>query len=435
MSRSTRPAHRNRLGLSTRSVHPKSTDPWEGAAGDSEAPSLSPPIYHTSTFRLSSARAGAKMSLATHPTLLYTRWGNPTTRRLERAVASLEGGEDALATASGMAAITVAVFTVIGAGDHVVAGRTLYAATEELFTRILPRFGVRVTFVDPRDATRFLRAIGRRTRLLYVETPSNPTLELTDIAAVSAVGRARGIPVFVDGTFASPFNQSPLALGADVSLHSSTKYIGGHADVTGGLVVGSRAFIERAWKTVKIFGPAASPLEAWLLLRGLRTFALRLERHNANALALAQFLEGHSAVERVHYPGLPSHPQHALARRQMRGGTGMLSFEIRGGIDAGRRFVESVEVATLAVSLGGVETLVEHPATMTHGMLSREERARGGVRDSLIRVSVGIEDRDDLLADFAAALNRARRQGHGTRTRLRNRRTRRGGRVTSRARN
>jgi cystathionine beta-lyase/cystathionine gamma-synthase len=386
--------------LSTRSVHPK---------GERElGPSLTAPIYQTSVFALQSAKAGARMAAATHPERYYTRWGNPTTQVVEEAVAELEGGEAALATSSGMGAISMAVLACVRQGDHIVAGRTLYTATEELFTRILPSFGITHTLVDMADPASAAHAFRPSTKVVYIETPANPTLVLSDIAALAKLGRAHGAEVIVDNTFATPVNQRPLALGATVVIHSATKYLGGHHDLTGGLIVGSKAFLRRAWQFLKILGPTMSPFDSWLVIRGLKTLALRVARHNANAHALAAFLEGHRAVAQVHYPGLRSFPQHALARQQMRGFGGVLSFEVRGGFPAGRRFVERVRLARLAVSLGGVETLVQHPASMSHGPLTAAERKKSGINDALIRVSVGVEDVRDLKADFAQALDGVR---------------------------
>jgi methionine-gamma-lyase len=259
------------------------------------------------------------------------------------------------------------------------------------------------------DPETVAHAFTSRTKLLYLETPANPTLALSDIAALAKLGRAHGAEVMVDNTFATPVNQRPLALGATVVVHSATKYLGGHHDLTGGVIVSSKAFVQRAWQFLKIFGPTMSPFDGWLVIRGLKTLALRVARHNANAQALAEFLELHRGVTQVHYPGLRRFPQRALAQRQMQGFGGMLSFEVRGGFPAGRRFVERVRLARLAVSLGGVETLVQHPASMSHGPLTAAERKKGGIHDALIRVSVGIEDIRDLKADFARALDASRR--------------------------
>ncbi len=367
--------------------------------------SFVPPIYQTSTFQLKSAKEGADYAISLHPVRFYTRWGNPTTHILENAVAELEEGERALAASSGMAAISTAILTAVKKGDRIVAQKTLYSATEQLFTEILPNFGVSCDLVDARDPEKVKKALSKPARLLYLETPANPTLDVVDIKACAEIASEKGALVFVDNTYATPYNQNPLKLGASVILHSATKYLSGHFDVTGGVIVASRTFIEKAWKTLKIFGPSLSPFDSWLIIRGLKTLALRMERHNHNAMKLAEFLEAHHLVENVFYPGLPKNSKHSVAKKQMRGFGGMLSFELKGGYKAARKFVESVKLARLAVSLGGVETIVEHPASMTHGMLSEASRRKAGISDALIRVSVGIEDVRDLLDDFDRALH------------------------------
>ncbi|MCX7752164.1 MAG: aminotransferase class I/II-fold pyridoxal phosphate-dependent enzyme [Blastocatellia bacterium] len=367
---------------------------------------VAPPIFQTAVFELEDAAAGARFAQEIAPTEYYTRWGNPTTRQAETLIAALEGGERALALSSGMAAVATAVFACVTSGEHIVAGRSLYAATMELFRNMLPRLGIEVTFVPPTDPENFRRAIRPNTKLIYVETPSNPRLDVTDLSAVAHLAREHGIFTIADNTFATPYNQRPLQLGIDAVVHSATKYLGGHHDLTAGAIVGSAVFIERCWQHAKLFGPTLSPFEAWLLIRGMKTFGLRLERQNANAQRIAEFLETHPQIERVFYPGLPSHPQHDVARRQMRGFGGMVAFEVKGGREAGRRLVESVRVITLAVSLGGVTSLIQHPASMSHGPIPEEERRATGITESLIRLSVGIEDVEDLIADLDQALAR-----------------------------
>ncbi len=394
-------SRRRSLQPRTKAVHPPDVEKLGTA--------LSPPIYQSSTFRLESVAEGAQFSEETHPDRFYTRWGNPTTRVFEKSVAELEGAQDALATASGMGAISAAILASVKGGDHVVAGKTLYTATSEIFHRYLPQHGVETTFVDPTDPGAFDDAIRKNTRLIYVETPANPTLGITDLAAIGKIAKERRIPWLADNTFASPYNQNPVAYGATASLHSATKYLGGHSDITAGVIAGSRKFLEKAWYQLKILGPTLSPFDSWLAIRGMRTFALRMEAHNKNALALARWLEEHPRVDRVHYPGLRSHPHHKIAKRQMKPGfSGVLSLEVKGGFAAGRRFAERVQVATLAVSLGGVETLVEHPASMTHGPLTPAERKKAGISEGLVRVSVGIEDIEDLKQDFDRALGKGR---------------------------
>jgi len=392
--------HSRRQEFDTRVIH----------AGDdlNPMPSVTPPIVQSSTFELGTAARGAELSAAIAPAELYTRWGNPTTKQAEAVLADLEGGELALCMGSGMGAITSAVVSLLTAGDHVVAGRSLYAATTELFTKVLSRFGVETTFVDQTHLAQVRAAIRPgRTRLLYVETITNPALQVADLDGLAAIAREAGITSMVDNTFATPVNVRPLEHGFDMVVHSLTKYLNGHADVVGGAAIASRALIERVWYHMKIFGPSLSPFEAWLLLRGLRTLALRMERHNRNGLAIARFLAGHPKVERVHYPGLEDHPQHALAKRLLAGFGGMVSFELRGGVEAGRRFVEAVDLVKLAVSLGGVESLVNHAASTTHTMIPREARLAAGISDGLIRLSVGIENAADLIADLEQALEEA----------------------------
>ena len=368
------------------------------------------PIYASSTWALASARQGADFAVATAPEAYYTRWGNPTLRELEDALADLEGGVRALATGSGMGAIASAILACVDAGDHVVAGSSLYTATTEIFTRFLPRFGVTTTFVDPRRPGEWKKAVRPETRLVYIETPANPTMMITDIREAVAAARSVRATTLADNTFASPVNQRPIELGVDGVLHSATKYLGGHSDVVAGAVVtAKRSLFNRIWYVYKMLGPTLGPFEAFLVRRGLKTLPLRMEAARASAQALADFLESDRAVRVAHYPGLKSFPQHALARRQMSGFGAMLSFELKGGYRAGKRFVESVDVATLAVSLGGTETLVQHPASMTHGPLTEAERRVSGITEGLVRVSVGLEDADDLIEDFDRAIRRASR--------------------------
>lgn len=372
--------------------------------------SVSQPIYQTSTFRFDTMEEGARLGAGEGDGWYYTRYGNPTTRLFEERVALLEGGEDALATASGMGAISTAVLSAVEPGGHVVSPRAIYQATYTLFTEVLPRQGVEVTLVDGVELSAYERAVRPTTSLLYVETPNNPLMQITDIAAVAGLARSIGALTIADNTFASPYNQTPLALGVDLVAHSATKYLGGHTDVTAGVIVGRADAVRRAVPTLRVLGPVLDPFASWLLLRGLKTLGIRVERHNQSAQRLAGFLAGHPMVERVFYPGLPSHPGHEVASRQMRGFGGMLSFEVRGGFDAGVCCVEALRTATLAVSLGGAETLVTHPASTTSVSIPRAERERAGITDGLIRVSVGLEDADDLISDFEEALEAAGRR-------------------------
>jgi methionine-gamma-lyase len=387
----------SRWSFDTRAVHhPAATVPLRPVAT---------PLYQTSTYRATEADAVARHSLEIGPATFYTRYGNPTVEVLEKVVADLEGGERALSFASGMAAVSTTLLTLLKPGDHVVAGNSLYTATTRLLSRDFQTLGVKVDFVDSTDAGAFASALRPETRLFYLETPSNPMMLLSDLAAVCRIAKAQGILTLADNTFATSYNQRPLSLGADVVLYSATKYLGGHSDVLAGCAVCSRELGETLWMKRTLLGGTLDPFAAWLVLRGIKTLALRMERHNQNALAIARALESHPAVARVLYPGLPSHPQHELARQQMSGFGGMLSFELRGGREAGVRFVESTRLAVLAVSLGSVETLVEHPASMSHSLLNDEELHQAGIPPGLIRLSVGIEDPHDLIADIRQALD------------------------------
>ncbi len=388
-------AERADLDPSTRLIH--------AGSEANETSALSVPIYQTSTFRFDTAEQGAELCNAVAPTHLYTRWGNPTTKALELALADVEGAGAALAFSSGMAAGVTAVMAMVKSGDHVVAANCLYAGMTELFERVLVPLGVETTFVDPEEDGAFERALRPETRLIYVETPANPTLAITDLSAVAELARGRGIFTLADNTWASPWNTRPLSLGIDAVIHSATKYLGGHSDVIAGAAMGSREWVERLWPYLKIFGGCPSPHDAWLLHRGLKTLGLRVERQNASAMALAEFLDGHPRVTQVYYPGLPEHPGHEVAREQMTGFGGMLSFEVEGGVPAGRTILESFSVITHAVSLGGVETLAVHPASTTHAPLTAEERRRADISDGLIRMSVGLEEPRDLIADLEGA--------------------------------
>jgi methionine-gamma-lyase len=367
---------------------------------------VSTPIFQSSTFAFTSADQGAAVFAGEDDGYVYTRLGNPTQTALETEMAYLEKAEAALALSSGMAAATTAVLTCCQAGDHIVSGDTLYG-THQLFTQTLPRLGIRVTEVDARDPQNVAAAITRRTRLIYIETPANPTLVLTDIAAVCEIARRKKIPVLVDNTFCTPYFQNPLALGADIVLHSATKYIGGHGDTVAGILAGSSEWILRArMEILRDTGGCISPFNAWLLLRGLKTLPVRMDRHQQNALEVAQFLSYHPKVTQVIYPGLKIHPQHDLARRQQRGFGGMISFLIQGGREAGKIVMDSVELCTLAVSLGDVDTLIEHPASMTHSTYAMNELQAVGIDPAMIRLSVGLEDIDDIIADLRQAMAR-----------------------------
>jgi methionine-gamma-lyase len=364
------------------------------------------PIYQTSTFAFRDARHGAALFGGDEDGYIYTRIGNPTIRALEDCVAELENGYGGIATSSGMGAVSATYMALLAQGTHMVSTASVYGPSRGLVEKHLARFGVAATFVDTTDLEEVRRALRPDTRLLYVETPSNPAMQVTDLRAMASIARTHGCPLVVDNTFASPYLQKPLDLGADVSLHSVTKFINGHADVVGGLIV---TRTEEMWRRIRPLmvnlGSNMDPHQAYLVLRGLKTLGIRIERAQQGALAVARWLEARPEVAWVRYIGLPSHPQHELARRQMSGSGSMISFELKGGLEAGRAVMDSVKLATLAVSLGGVESLVEHPASMTHAGMAREDRLAAGITDGLVRYSVGIEDVDDLIADLEQAFD------------------------------
>ena len=374
--------------LATRAVH-------AGQVPDPLAGAVMPAIYQTSTYR--------QEGLGRHKGYEYARTQNPTREALERCAAALEGGAHGLAFASGLAALD-AILKLFKAGDHVVSGENLYGGSMRLMTRIFEPYGLEVTYVDARDPRNIERAITPKTRMVYCETPTNPMMFLTDLAAVGDLTRARGVLLAVDNTFATPVFQRPLESGADIVLHSTTKYLNGHSDMVGGLLITSRddvaerlAFIQNA------SGAVPGPMDCWLALRGLKTLPLRMRQHDANGRRIAEWLRGHARVKKLYYPGLAEHPQHELARRQMSGFGGMVSFDV---LDTGlaRRIVERVKVFQLAESLGGVESLIGHPASMTHAAVPQALRDAMGLTDSLVRLSVGIEDVDDLVADLDQAM-------------------------------
>lgn len=365
---------------------------------------LTPVIDPASTFAASDPEEFARMASEPRHARFYTRYGNPTHRHAERLVAAIEGAETAQLFASGMAAISAAVLTFCSAGDHLVLQQVQYGGVTGLASDLLARLGIEVTAVDQRDAAALAAAITPRTKLVLLETPSNPLLHLTELAPVCAAARAHGALTMVDSTLATPLNQQPLALGADLVMHSATKYLGGHSDLVAGVIAGPEALLERIWKTTLALGATSGPFDAWLLTRGLRTLALRVERQNETAQRVAEALEAHPAVEAVHYPGLASHPQHELARRQMSGYGGLLSFEVAGGYAASERVVGGLEHFALAASLGSVHSLVTHPAAMLGGVLDEGQLEAAGVRPSLIRLAIGLEPAAELIADLERAL-------------------------------
>jgi methionine-gamma-lyase len=364
---------------------------------------LSVPIYTASVFAFDDADEGIAIHNYDKPGYFYGRLGNPTQTALERSIAELESGEDAVALASGMAATSAAILTFTKRGDHIVAPRSMYSTTANLFKYPLDSFGIETTFVDATDASNYRAAAGPNTKLFWIETPSNPLVNITDIKAVAQTAKELGISTVADNTFATPFNQRPLELGVDAVIHSATKYLGGHSDLTAGAVVANKAIIEKVrHEPSKFFGGNIAPQVAWLVLRGIKTLALRMERHNENALAVARALSDKFGSEAVFYPGLPHHPNHNIAKDQMKGFGGIVGLDLGDG-EAARRFVNGVELCTFATSLGGVETIVQPSALMTHATLSPEDREAAGISDGHIRISVGIEDAGEIIADIVSA--------------------------------
>jgi len=386
-------------GFSTRAIRAASRIP------DAPQPPLNVPIYATSTFEVSDAAELAELLEFARPGHSYSRYSNPTHSALEDALAELEGGEAALATASGMAAVHGVLLSVLRTGDEVLIPTAVYGGVVGIVGSVLERSGIGARAVDTTDHEAVTAAIGPRTRLLWLETISNPTTAVADVAALSRLAHDRDVLVAVDNTFASPALATPLALGADLVVHSTTKYIGGHSDIIGGAIVGPANLVSAARRIVINAGGNASPWEAFLALRGLKTLALRMERHSTNALAVARALENARGIAAVRYPGLPSHPQHGLAMRVLTAGLagGMLAVELEGGREHGERFLGRMRVAVHATSLGGVETLVSHPASSSHRQLSEADLAAAGMTPGTLRVSIGLEDAEDLVADLVGA--------------------------------
>lgn len=391
-------------GFATRAIH-HGYDPLDHQGA------LSAPLYLTSTFAFPDAAEGGRRFAGESQGYIYGRLGNPTVGLLEGRLASLEGGEAALATASGMGAITTAIWTLLKPGDEILTDMTLYGCTFAFFRHGLAQFGITVRHADLTDLAAVEAGFTAATKLVYFETPANPNMRLVDIQAVSDLAHARGALVMVDNTYCTPLLQRPLSLGADLVVHSATKYLGGHGDLLAGAVVGGQELIDRMryFGLKDMTGAVLSPFDAFLVLRGLKTLEVRMERHCRSAMTIAQLLEAHPAVARVHYPGLASAPQHDLARRQMTGGFGgMIAFELDGGFDAGIRFMDALKLVTIAVSLGDAETLVQHPASMTHSPYTPEERAAHGITEGLVRLSIGLESVEDIEADIGEALDMAR---------------------------
>ena len=390
------------LGKATQAIH----------AGEARTSStektgipLLPPIYQNSTFRFATAAECAEAFRDEESGYVYTRWGNPTQEVLEQKLAVLEAGEAALATASGMGAVSTALLTALADGGHVVAMSNLYSATFQILNEDLRRFGIETTFVDATDTAQIERAIRADTKVLYLESPTNPLLKLVDLRASAEIAKAHGLTSIIDNTFATPCGQQPITFGIDVVVHSMTKYMSGSGAVIAGAIIGQKEFVVRAKEgALRNFGAVISPFNAWLTLQGLTTLPLRFARHSENATRVAAFLEAHPAVAWVRHPSLTSHPQHELAKRQMDAFGGMITLELKGGRAAGEHLVDHLQLCSLAVSLGDVRTLICHPASTTHSHVPAEIRRRTGITDGLVRISIGLEDAEDIIADLGQAL-------------------------------
>ncbi|MEA5084402.1 MAG: methionine gamma-lyase [Lachnospiraceae bacterium] len=393
--------HNNYLGFGTNVIH-------GGTTRDKGYNALSMPIYQTSTFFFDSCEQGGRCFAGEESGYIYTRLGNPSIVAVEEKIAQLEGAEEAAATGSGMGAIASALWTILGAGKHLIADGTLYGCTFALLNHGLTRYGVEVTFVDTGDIEAVKAALKPNTAAVYLETPANPTLKIADIKAVCDAAHSynKDIKVVCDNTFATPYLQKPIEFGCDAVVHSATKYLNGHGDVVAGFVVGKADFI----KEVKMFGikdmtgAVLGPQEAFLIMRGLKTFEIRMQRHCESARKVADFLDNCDKIQKVYYPGLENHKNHEVAKKQMKDFGGMIAFEVKGGKEAGIKFVNSLKLCTIAVSLGDAETLIEHPASMTHSAYSSEELAESGIPEGLIRISVGLENVNDIIADLRTGI-------------------------------
>ncbi|MEI6856522.1 methionine gamma-lyase [Psychrilyobacter sp.] len=386
-------------GFGTKAIH--------GGAEKNPFGTLTTPIYQTSTFVFDSAEQGGKRFALEEAGYIYSRLGNPTSTVIEKKLALLEGAEASLATSSGMGAISATMWTLLKAGDHVLADKTLYGCTYAFLCHGLTKFGIDVEFIDTSDLETVKKSMKANTRIVYLETPANPNLKIVDITAVCEIAhKTEGAIVVVDNTFATPYLQNPIKLGADLVVHSATKYLNGHGDVVAGFVTGDLETITqiRLIGVKDMTGSVLSPNDAFLLMRGMKTLELRMERHCSNALEIAKFLETNSMVEKVYYPGLESHEGHELAKKQMSGFGGIIAFDVKGGLEAGKKLLNSLELCTLAVSLGDTETLIQHPASMTHSPYTEEERAAAGITEGLVRISVGLEGINDIIDDLKQGL-------------------------------
>jgi len=386
-------------GFDTKLIHAGEIDDQFGSA--------TVPIYQTSTFRFKSAQHGADCFSGASDGYIYTRIANPTIHALEQNIAALENGYGGIATGSGMGAITTVYMALLNGGDHIISTDAVYGPARGVLEQDFGRFHVESSFVNTADIEEIKKAIRPNSKVLYIETPANPTMEITDIAACAKIAKEHNLVLVVDNTFCTPYLQKPLDLGADVVLHSVTKFINGHADIVGGIIITKEAVLYKKIRHCMVYmGCNMDPHQAYLVLRGVRTMSLRVDRNQENAVKVADFLENHPKVAWIKYPGLKSHPQYELAKRQMMGSGSMISFGLTGGFEAGKKLMDNMHLAVLAVSLGGVETLIQHPASMTHAGVSKENKVQAGITDDLVRFSVGIENAEDIIGDLKQALEK-----------------------------
>jgi len=386
-------------GFNTKLIH--------AGAFDDEFGSATVPIYQTSTFKFKNAQHGADCFAGKSDGYIYTRIGNPTIRAFEQNIAELENGFDGIATSSGMGAVSCVYMALLGAGSHIISSSAVYGPARGILEQDFSRFNVEASFVNTSKIENIIAAIKPNTKVLYIETPANPTMDLTDIEACAKIAKQHNLILVVDNTFCSPYLQKPLDLGADVVLHSITKFINGHADIVGGVIVAKDPEIYKKIRHSMVYlGCNMDPTQSFMVLRGVKTLSIRIDRAQENAMKVAKFLQSHPKVEWLKYPGLENHPQYELAKKQMKGPGSMMSFGLKGGYEAGRKLMDNVHLAILAVSLGGVETLIQHPASMTHAAVSKENKLAAGITDDLVRFSVGIEDVDDIIEDLKQGLDK-----------------------------
>lgn len=387
------------LGFNSKLIHAGTIDDAFGSA--------TVPIYQTSTFRFKNAQHGADCFAGNSDGFIYTRIGNPTIKAFEDSIAGLENGYGGIATSSGMGAVTSIYMALLGQGVHIVSTASVYGPSRGVMEQDFSRFGVEASYVNTSDIEQIKAAIKPNTKLIYIETPSNPTMELTDLEAVVQIAKEKSLLVVVDNTFCSPYLQKPLDMGVDIVFHSITKFINGHADVVGGIIVTkTQELYKKIRHSMVYMGCNMDPHQAYLVLRGVKTLSIRIDRAQENAIKVAEYLEKHPKIAWIKYPGLKSHPQYDLAKKQMKGPGSMISFGLKGGLEAGKKLMDNVHLALLAVSLGGVETLIQHPASMTHAAVSAEDKIKAGITDDLVRYSVGIEDVEDIIADLEQALKK-----------------------------